>query len=69
MLIFKKIKEKYEAMNKEIILGLLRHSLTFLGGVIVAKGIADQEQVADLMGGVMTVIGAVWSILAKKKQA
>lgn len=73
MSIFGKLKEKVnqkiEDMNKDIILGLLRHSLTFLGGMIVAKGIADQAQVADLIGGLMTMVGAIWSIMAKKKQA
>lgn len=64
-----KVNQKIEDMNKDIILGLLRHSLTFLGGMIVAKGIADQGQVADLIGGLMTMVGAIWSIMAKKKQA
>jgi hypothetical protein len=67
MTIFTKLKTKAEKMSRDIVLGLLRHSLTFIGGVLVARGIADESQVADLIGGLTTLIGAVWSIMAKKK--
>jgi hypothetical protein len=67
MSIFTKLKTKAENMSRDIVLGLLRHSLTFIGGVLVARGIADESQVADLIGGLTTMIGAIWSIMAKKK--
>jgi len=53
-------------MNKEQIMGLVRHVLTFVGGILVAKGLATAEMQAELVGGIMTVIGAAWSILSKK---
>ena len=53
-------------MNKEQVLGLLRHVLTFVGGAVIAKGLVDEGQVTELIGGVMTLVGTVWSILAKK---
>jgi len=54
-------------MNKDQILGILRHVLTFAGGLIVAKGLADDTTITELIGGLITVIGATWSIIAKAK--
>lgn len=56
-------------MNKDTILGIIRHVLTFAGGILIAKGVADDATVTELIGGIITVIGAVWSILSKKKPA
>ena len=53
-------------MNKEKVLGLLRHTLTFVGGILVAKGLVDETLVAELVGGLITIIGGVWSVLVKK---
>lgn len=53
-------------MNKEQVLGLLRHVLTFVGGVVIAKGLVDEGQVTELIGGVMTLVGTIWSVWAKK---
>ncbi len=54
-------------MNKEQVLGLVRHILTFVGGILVAKGLATETQSVELVGALATVIGGVWSILSKKK--
>jgi len=53
-------------MNKEVILGLIRHVLTFAGGYIAAKGIADQSLVNEGVGAIMTLIGIAWSAYNKK---
>ena len=53
-------------MNNEKTLGLLRHVLTFMGGILVAKGIVDESMLTDLVGAVITLVGGAWSILAKK---
>jgi hypothetical protein len=53
-------------MNKEQIMGLVRHVLTFVGGIIVAKGLATDAMTSELIGGIMTVVGTTWSILSKK---
>lgn len=55
-------------MSKEIILGIVRHTLTFAGGILVAKGLLDQGVLAEIIGGVMTVVGGVWSIIDKAKK-
>ena len=54
-------------MNKEQVLGVFRHVLTFIGGTLITKGIFDPELANEVIGAVVTVIGPVWSLIAKKK--
>jgi len=49
------------------VLGIVRHILTFGGGILVAKGLLDDGMVAEISGAVITLIGAIWSIVAKNK--
>ena len=51
---------------KAQILGLVRHALTFAGGIIVAKGLVSDALVGEILGGVMTIVGSIWSIASKK---
>lgn len=53
-------------MDKSVILGLVRHLLTFGGGYIAAKGIIDQAIVNEGIGALMTLIGVGWSFAEKK---
>jgi hypothetical protein len=53
-------------LTKEQVLGIVRHALTFAGGIIVMKGLADAGVVAEITGGIMTLVGAIWSVVAKK---
>ena len=53
-------------MKKYQVLGIIRHILTFAGGFVVAKGFADDALVQEAIGGLVTIIGAIWSITAKK---
>lgn len=53
-------------MSKEKILGIVRHALTFVGGLLVMKGIVDEAVVSEVIGGVMTLAGTIWSIVDKK---
>jgi hypothetical protein len=54
-------------MNNEILLGLVRHILTAIGGVLVAKGSVDQSTVETVIGGIVAIVGAAWSVFSKKK--
>lgn len=54
-------------MSKEMVLGLVRHGLTFVGGLLVTKGLLDTNLLTEIVGGVITIVGGVWSIIAKKK--
>ncbi len=53
-------------LTREQFLGILRHTLTFVGGIIVMKGIVDEATWTELVGGVITLSGAIWSIVSKK---
>lgn len=52
-------------MSKDQVLGLIRHVLTFAGGILVSKGILDEGMVVEAVGAVIGLIGTVWSIGAK----
>lgn len=53
-------------MNKDKVLGILRHVLTFGGGILITKGIVDEAIAAEIVGSLLTLVGAVWSVIAKK---
>jgi hypothetical protein len=58
---------KHKIMSKEQVLGVVRHGLTFVGGLLVTKGLMDTGMVEEVMGAVITLVGAVWSVVVKKK--
>lgn len=52
-------------VNKEQVLGLVRHALTFVGGCMVANGILTEAISADIVGACMALIGTIWSLIIK----
>tara|TARA_R110002167_G_scaffold109118_6_gene278252 strand:- start:2061 stop:2231 length:171 start_codon:yes stop_codon:yes gene_type:complete len=54
-------------MNKTQWLSIIRHALTFGGGVLVTQGILDDAMFSELSGAVMTLIGGIWGIIDKIK--
>ena len=54
-------------LTKEQLLGIIRHTLTFVGGIVVAIGLVDETLVTEIIGGVLTLTGAIWSIIDKNK--
>ena len=54
-------------MTKEQVRGIVRHALTFIGGIIVMNGLATDAVVQELIGASLTIFGGVWSIASKKK--
>lgn len=53
-------------LTKEQVLGIVRHSLTFIGGIFVMKGLVDETMVTEVVGGIISLIGTIWSIVTKK---
>lgn len=53
-------------MKKEMIFGLIRHTLTFIGGVLVIKGVVNEATYTEISGALLTLIGGVWSVIEKK---
>lgn len=54
-------------MNKDQTLGIVRHILTFGGGLLIARGYGDPQLITELVGGIVSIFGAVWSIRSKRK--
>lgn len=52
--------------KKKLLMALIRHILTFLGGALVVNDI-DSGLVNEAVGGILTTVGAVWSISDKKE--
>ena len=55
-------------MTKEQVLEIIRHTLTFVGGILLMKGIMDEATWTELSGSAMTLVGTVWSIVDKNKK-
>jgi len=53
-------------MKKEQILGIIRHVITFVGGIMVMKGYIDSETFTQMSGALITLVGGIWSVLEKK---
>jgi len=56
-------------LSREQIEGIIRHTLTAVGGFLITKGILDEGIVMELSGAVITLTGLVWSIIDKNKKA
>jgi hypothetical protein len=54
-------------LSKEQVLGIARHTLTFIGGIVVMKGWADDAMVTEIIGGILTLVGGIWSVVTKAK--
>lgn len=52
-------------LNSEQIKGFLRHTLTLVGGIFVAKGWVDDATMLEGVGLVMGVVGYIWSFYDK----
>ena len=54
-------------LTKEQLLGIVRHAVTFIGGILVMKGLIDDSIAQEILCGVTTLAGAIWSIVDKNK--
>lgn len=52
-------------MKKEKWYSIIRHTLTFVGGILVLKGTIDESMVEQIVAGVMTLIGLIWGQVEK----
>ncbi len=56
-----------EKKKDTILNGVVRHILTAVGGALVSKGIVAQTELEMAVGAVVTLIGVVWSAVAKRR--
>lgn len=53
-------------MNKEQLMGVVRHTLTFVGGLLVMYGQSvDAGQWTLMVGAATSLAGLIWSIVNK----
>lgn len=57
-----------QALAQPIMMGVLRHLLTWAAGLIVAKGWLDEDTAMSLLGALIGLIGAFWSAQDKKNR-
>ncbi len=53
-------------ISYEKVYGLLRHLLTTSSGVLVADGVASSSTPETVLGGLVALLGVVWSWSSKK---
>jgi hypothetical protein len=56
-------------MNRSILLGLIRHTLTTVGGVLVTRGLLTTADLDAIAGGLAVLAGVLWSILEKRRRS
>lgn len=54
-------------MNREQKNGLIRHTLTFVGGLLLYNGVLNENEVQEGISAIITLIGLFWSIVEKRK--
>ena len=56
-------------MTSDQVTGILRAILTMVGGIFVSKGIVSSAAVDWGTGGILTLIGTVWSLWSNRPAA
>ena len=56
-------------MTQEQIFGVVRHTMTAIGGILIAKGLVADGAWTELTGAAIALAGVIWSIVAKKPVA
>jgi hypothetical protein len=52
-------------LNKEQILSIVRQVLTATGAILVTTGLMSEGITTEILGTIMTLVSAVWSIFDK----
>jgi hypothetical protein len=52
-------------LTKEQFLGIVRHTLTFVGGILLTRGLIEVSAVEEISGAILTLGGTLWSIFSK----
>ena len=56
-------------MNQEQVLSIARTVLKIGGGYLIGRGVVDAAAWLDITGGVLAIVGIVWSAITHKKTA
>lgn len=55
-------------MDQVQIEALIRHTLTFVGGVLVTLGYMDQGTAMQVTGAIAAIVSIAWSAIEKKNR-
>ena len=55
-------------MNQHQKYGTIRHTLTFVSGLLLYNGILNENEAQEIVSGIMTLVALVWSIVEKNKK-
>jgi len=48
--------------QKDIVLGLISGGLTLLASALVTRGVIDESQSMELVGGILAIVGVFWGV-------
>jgi hypothetical protein len=52
-------------LSQSQMIGIIRHVLTFIGGILVTDGTINSTTENQIIGSLMALIGLIWSIVTK----
>lgn len=52
-------------LSQERLQGIVRHTLTFLGGILVWKGALSEDALNEFLAIAVTFSGILWSLFSK----
>ena len=55
-----------QKLIQQVITAIVRHGLTAAGGFMVANGYTDASTEQQIIGGLLALVGVVWSYFQKK---
>jgi hypothetical protein len=55
-------------MKQTQVLGIIRHCLTFIGGMLIIKGSVDAEEWEAISGYAIALVGGIWSVVDKTEK-
>jgi hypothetical protein len=58
---------KFTKTQDTVLNGIVRHILTAAGGAMVARGSLAESELELAVGAVITLVGILWSAIAKRK--
>lgn len=53
---------------KDSTIALIRHTLTFIGGTLVTRGLLDEALLQELVGALITLTSVSWMLFDKLKK-
>lgn len=64
----KRLIDFFKSIGKEQIIGIVRHVLTFIGGIVLVVGVTTESAVTEITGGLMTLVTIIFSWTAVDKK-